>query len=115
LSSTPTPLALYEAPKRHLRGICPESALNLLSQTRTTTESAADIMPPPSQLAIATSSVNRLLKDVASYHKELAEQEGQVQALEDKIKNGQNDEDGNASFMLKQQVRQMLPGCGIYQ
>ncbi|KAH6898569.1 tubulin binding cofactor A [Thelonectria olida] len=60
-------------------------------------------MPPPSQLAIATSSVNRLLKDVASYHKELVEQEGQVRALEEKIKNGQNDDDGNASFMLKQQ------------
>ncbi|KAI5466103.1 putative tubulin-specific chaperone Rbl2 [Mariannaea sp. PMI_226] len=59
-------------------------------------------MPPPSQLAIATSSLNRLLKDVTSYHKELAQQEAQVLALEEKIKNGQGDEDGNGEFMLKQ-------------
>lgn len=63
-------------------------------------------MPPPSPLAIATSAVTRLLKDVSSYHKELAEQEGEIQALEAKMANGQSDEDGNAAFMLKQQVRQ---------
>lgn len=61
-------------------------------------------MPPPSQLAIATSSVNRLLKEEASYHKELADQEAQVKALEEKIKSGQDNDDGNGEFMLKQQV-----------
>jgi tubulin-specific chaperone A len=60
-------------------------------------------MPAPSPLAIATGSVQRLLKEEASYHKELAEQEKQIQASEEKIKD-QADEDGNASFMLKQQV-----------
>lgn len=61
-------------------------------------------MPPPSQLAIATSSVSRLLKEEASYHKELVDQEAQVQKLEQSIKNGGGDEDGNAEFMLKQNV-----------
>ena len=60
-------------------------------------------MPPPSPLAIATGSVQRLLKEEASYHKELAQQEKELQANEEKIK-GQSDDDGNASFMLKQQV-----------
>ena len=61
-------------------------------------------MPPPSQLAIATSSVNRLLKEEASYHKELEQEEAKVQALKEKIDSGAGDDDGNASFMLKQQV-----------
>ncbi|KAF4964158.1 hypothetical protein FSARC_7908 [Fusarium sarcochroum] len=58
-------------------------------------------MPPPSQLAIATSSVNRLLKEEASYHKELEQEEAKVQALKDKIAAGSDDE--NATYMLKQQ------------
>lgn len=60
-------------------------------------------MPPPSQLAIATGSVNRLLKEEASYHKEVEQEEAQVKALKEKIDSGAND-DENASFMLKQQV-----------
>ncbi|KAJ6446032.1 tubulin binding cofactor A domain-containing protein [Purpureocillium lavendulum] len=62
-------------------------------------------MPAPSPLAIASSSVQRLLKEEASYHKELAQQEAQVKALEDKIKGagGATSEDGNDEFMLKQQ------------
>lgn len=61
-------------------------------------------MPPPSPLVIATGAVNRLLKEEASYHKELEEQEAQVKAQEEKIKSGQEDEDGNATYILKQQV-----------
>lgn len=61
-------------------------------------------MPPPSSLAIATSSVQRLLKEETSYHKELADQEKQIQALEEKIQAGGVDDDGNNVFMLKQQV-----------
>lgn len=61
-------------------------------------------MPAPSPLAIATGSVQRLVKEEASYHKELAEQEKQIAVLEEQIKAGKDDEDGNASFMLKQQV-----------
>ncbi|KAF4955291.1 hypothetical protein FGADI_4663 [Fusarium gaditjirri] len=59
-------------------------------------------MPPPSQLAIATGSVNRLLKEEASYHKEVEEEEAKIKALKEKIDSGAND-DENASFMLKQQ------------
>ncbi|GFP53841.1 hypothetical protein ACSS6W_001467 [Trichoderma asperelloides] len=59
-------------------------------------------MPPPSPLVIATGAVNRLLKEEASYHKELEEQEAQVKAQEEKIKSGQEDEDGNATYILKQ-------------
>ncbi|KAL7937793.1 tubulin binding cofactor A [Trichoderma chlorosporum] len=60
-------------------------------------------MPSPSPLVIATGAVNRLLKEEASYHKELQEQEAQAKAQEEKIKSGQEDEDGNASYILKQQ------------
>ncbi|KAG6015415.1 hypothetical protein E4U54_003531 [Claviceps lovelessii] len=59
-------------------------------------------MPPPSQLAIATGSVSRLLKEQASYHNELADQEAQIAKQEESIKAGGGDEDGNAAFMLKQ-------------
>ncbi|KAF2753748.1 putative tubulin-specific chaperone Rbl2 [Pseudovirgaria hyperparasitica] len=40
-------------------------------------------MPPPSKLAIATSSVNRLVKEELSYHKELEQQESSIKKLED--------------------------------
>ncbi|RFU77919.1 tubulin binding cofactor a [Trichoderma arundinaceum] len=60
-------------------------------------------MPPPSALVIATGAVNRLLKEEASYHKELEEQEAKAKAQEEKIKSGQDDEDGNATYILKQQ------------
>lgn len=39
-------------------------------------------MGPPSQLAIATSSVNRLVKEEASYHKEVEQQEARIAKLE---------------------------------
>jgi tubulin-specific chaperone A len=60
-------------------------------------------MPPPSQLAIATSSVNRLLKEEASYHKEVEQEEAKIKALKEKIDSGVN-KDENASYMLRQQV-----------
>ncbi|KHO00028.1 Tubulin binding cofactor A [Metarhizium album ARSEF 1941] len=63
-------------------------------------------MAPPSQLAIAASAVTRLLKEEASYHKELADQEAQVKRLEESVQNGGNGgDDGNAEFMLKQNSR----------
>jgi hypothetical protein len=67
-------------------------------------------MPAPSQLAIATGSLRRLLKEISTYHKELVEQEAAVAALEEKVKNGQATEDGNEEFMLKQQVT-LRPVC----
>ncbi|KAL7817770.1 tubulin cofactor A [Trichoderma gracile] len=59
-------------------------------------------MPPPSPLVIATGAVTRLLKEEASYHKELQEQEAKVKAQEEKIQSGQDDEEGNATYILKQ-------------
>jgi hypothetical protein len=61
-------------------------------------------MPPPSQLAIATSSVNRLLKEEASYHKELEQEEANIETLKKKIDSGASDNDENAPYILKQQV-----------
>ncbi|KAK5115521.1 hypothetical protein LTR62_001180 [Meristemomyces frigidus] len=54
-------------------------------------------MPPPSQLAIATSSLNRLVKEEASYHKELSQQQASIAKLE------QGGGDENAEFMLRQE------------
>ena len=40
-------------------------------------------MAPPSKLAVATSSVLRLVKEEASYHKEMAQQEARIKKLEE--------------------------------
>jgi len=55
-------------------------------------------MPAPSQLAIATSSVSRLMKEETSYHKELTQQESRITKL---LANPGADE--NAEFQLKQE------------
>lgn len=57
-------------------------------------------MPPPSQLAIATSSLNRLVKEEASYHKELSQQESRIAKLESNP-DGENE---NAEYELRQEV-----------
>jgi tubulin-specific chaperone A len=56
-------------------------------------------MAPPSQLAIATSVVQRLVKEEASYHKELKNQEARL----DKLANS-TEQDENAEYQLKQEV-----------
>jgi len=56
-------------------------------------------MAPPSQLAIATSSVHRLVKEEASYHKELTQQEERLKKLI-----ASEDGEENAEFLLKQEV-----------
>ena len=53
-------------------------------------------MAPPSQLSIATSSLLRLIKEEASYHKELQEQLARIESLDK--------EDENADYILKQEV-----------
>ncbi|CBY02002.1 hypothetical protein IAQ61_006592 [Plenodomus lingam] len=58
-------------------------------------------MAPPSRLAIATSVVNRLVKEEASYHKELAQQETRIQ------KHETSEGDENAEYTLRQE-RQAL-------
>jgi len=60
-------------------------------------------MPAPSQLAIATSSLQRLAKEEASYHKELQVQQKSIEKLE-KTETVETDEDrGNQEFQLKQE------------
>jgi len=56
-------------------------------------------MAPPSQLAIASGSVQRLVKEETSYHKELAQQEARLKKLVES-----KSEDENAEFQLKQEV-----------
>ncbi|KAK7513008.1 tubulin-specific chaperone-like protein Rbl2 [Phyllosticta citriasiana] len=58
-------------------------------------------MAPPSKLAVLTSSVIRLVKEEASYHEELEQQQARVQELES------NTADENAEYQLKQE-RQAL-------
>ncbi|PQE27426.1 Tubulin binding cofactor A protein [Rutstroemia sp. NJR-2017a BVV2] len=55
-------------------------------------------MAPPSPLSIATSSVSRLVKEEASYHKELLSQEARLKKLEEGT-----EEDENREFSLKQE------------
>lgn len=55
-------------------------------------------MPPPSQLSIATSTLNRLVKEEASYHKELEHQQASIAKLE------QGGGDENADFQMRQEV-----------
>lgn len=52
----------------------------------------------PSKIAVATSSVLRLVKEEASYHKELELQEARIKKLESSTG------DDNAEFQLKQEV-----------
>ncbi|KAJ5542958.1 hypothetical protein N7461_008961 [Penicillium sp. DV-2018c] len=56
-------------------------------------------MAPRSQLEIATSSVTRLVKEEASYHKELQQQTERIQKLEAEATN----EDENREYTLKQE------------
>ncbi|KAI9712421.1 MAG: hypothetical protein M1820_001634 [Bogoriella megaspora] len=53
-------------------------------------------MAPPSQLSIATQSVQRLVKEEASYHKELEQQQ-------ERIKRAENGTGENAEYELKQE------------
>jgi tubulin-specific chaperone A len=59
-------------------------------------------MAPPSPLAIATSSLLRLVKEENSYHKELLQQEARVQRLVNGP-DGSVDED-NVEFLINQEV-----------
>ncbi|KAF7158601.1 hypothetical protein CNMCM5623_003661 [Aspergillus felis] len=56
-------------------------------------------MAPRSQLEIATSSVERLVKEEASYHRELQQQTERIQKLESQ----QAGDDENQEYMLKQE------------
>ncbi|KAM0714337.1 hypothetical protein Q7P37_010124 [Cladosporium fusiforme] len=55
-------------------------------------------MPAPSQLAIATSALTRLVKEESSYHQELEQQSARIAKLED----GEGADDENAEYILRQ-------------
>ncbi|KXT11405.1 hypothetical protein AC579_217 [Pseudocercospora musae] len=55
-------------------------------------------MPAPSQLAIATSALNRLVKEESSYHQEQKSQEARIAKLEADQSN-----DENADYTLRQE------------
>ncbi|KAI1183334.1 tubulin binding cofactor A [Nemania serpens] len=62
-------------------------------------------MPAPSPLAIATQSVQRLVKEESYYRKELAQQSERVKKLEAELQASPDSADGNATFMLKQEQK----------
>ncbi|KAJ8125437.1 hypothetical protein O1611_g8203 [Lasiodiplodia mahajangana] len=62
-------------------------------------------MPAPSPLAIATQSVQRLVKEDSYYRKELAQQTERVKKIEENLKASSESTDENSAFMLKQEVR----------
>ncbi|KAJ4415105.1 tubulin folding cofactor A [Gnomoniopsis sp. IMI 355080] len=72
-------------------------------------------MPPPSPLAIATSSVQRLVKEESMYHKELVHQQTRVSKLEQDIANKNPDLDENAEYMLKQEKQAMDETKAVFQ
>jgi hypothetical protein len=61
-------------------------------------------MAPPSKLAVATGSVTRLVKEEASYHKELVQQEERIKKLE------ASEGDENKEYTLRQEVS--FTSCG---
>jgi tubulin-specific chaperone A len=62
-------------------------------------------MAPPSKLSVATSSVTRLVKEEASYHKELEHQQTRIKKLEE------SGDSENKEWELKQEVRTEKNGC----
>lgn len=66
-------------------------------------------MPPPNQLSIATSSLNRLVKEEASYHHEHEQQRARIAKLEAADGEAEAEgEEGNREFEVKQQVSPFL-------
>lgn len=58
-------------------------------------------MPAPSQLSIATSALNRLVKEEASYRAEYEDQQARIAKLEAEAATSS---DENAEYTLKQEV-----------
>lgn len=72
--------------------------LYIVRQKTTTLNRILLKMPPPSKVAIATGSVLRLVKEEASYHKEIVQQEERIKKLEESAG------DSNKEYTLKQEV-----------
>lgn len=60
-------------------------------------------MAPPTKLAIATGVVLRLVKEEASYHKEIEQQEARIKKSET------SKDDENAEYILRQEVNSPVP------
>jgi len=66
-------------------------------------------MPPPSPLAIATSSLKRLVKEEASYYKELEKQEARLKKTQESA-----DEDGNKEYSIKQEQQAIAETRAVF-
>ncbi|KAL8741548.1 MAG: hypothetical protein Q9184_008373 [Pyrenodesmia sp. 2 TL-2023] len=64
----------------------------------------------PSQLAISTSSVQRLLKEALTYRAELASQESRLRKLEQDT----SDEDGNREWSVKQEKQAIAETQAVF-
>ncbi|PGH06686.1 hypothetical protein AJ79_06470 [Helicocarpus griseus UAMH5409] len=70
-------------------------------------------MAPQTPLAIATSALQRLVKEEASYHRELEQQQERIKRLE--AEQPTDDDDGNKEYILRQErqaleeTRKVLP------
>jgi tubulin-specific chaperone A len=62
-------------------------------------------MAPPSKLAIATGVVLRLVKEEASYHNEITQQEARIKKAET------SEGDENAEYTLRQEVHILYLYC----
>lgn len=73
-------------------------------------------MPPPSDLAIATKAVERLVKEESFYRAELAKQQDRVRQLAAEIAAAADPSslDGNAEFVLKQEVCFVLASLALF-
>jgi tubulin-specific chaperone A len=60
-------------------------------------------MAPPSKLGVATSSLLRLVKEEASYHKEMEQQQSRIAKWES------TPDDENAEYYVKQEVWLLSP------
>jgi hypothetical protein len=69
----------------------------------------------PSQLQIATGVLQRLVKEEASYHKELASQQARIDRLEKAQSEGNADAegDGNEEYQLRQEVSFFSSSLGL--
>ncbi|KAL1609531.1 tubulin folding cofactor A [Nothophoma quercina] len=65
-------------------------------------------MAPPSKLAVATGSVTRLVKEEASYHKELVQQEERIKKLE------ASEGDENKEYTLRQEKQALRETQNVF-
>jgi len=65
-------------------------------------------MAPPSKLAVATGSVTRLVKEEASYHKEIVQQHERIKKLE------ASEGDNNKEYTLRQEKQALQETQNVF-